>query len=185
MTRQMHFTRREVIRTAASGTLYGVISAAGVGGLALPSRSWAMDFEVLNSDQARTLVALAQTIAPHDQLDAAAYVLVIKRVDSDLSKDKALQKIYIESIAKLNTDGPFDSRSEAQRIDLASSMENTPFFQTMRVSTLQTLYDNPLAFSHFGYEGEVFSKGGYLHHGFNDLRWLPDPPASAAGPVPA
>jgi hypothetical protein len=26
-----------------------------------------------------------------------------------------------------------------------------------------------------GYEGPSFDKGGYLHRGFNDLDWLPEP----------
>jgi hypothetical protein len=54
----------------------------------------------------------------------------------------------------------------------------------MRVKTLQILYATPLAYAYFGYEGESFSKGGYLYRGFNDLRWLPDVPLADAGPVP-
>jgi hypothetical protein len=45
------------------------------------------------------------------------------------------------------------------------------------------LYSTPLAYTYFGYEGEAFSKGGYLQRGFNDLRWLPDVPAADSGPV--
>jgi hypothetical protein len=55
----------------------------------------------------------------------------------------------------------------------------------MRVNTLQVLYATPLAYAYFGYEGEAFSKGGYLYRGFNDLRWLPDVPLEDSGPVPA
>ena len=46
-----------------------------------------------------------------------------------------------------------------------------------------SLYDNDMAFAHFGYPGR---KGdpGYIHRGFNDLHWLPDPPDGASGPVP-
>ena len=46
------------------------------------------------------------------------------------------------------------------------------------------LFRSPLAFAYFGYEGEVFSKGGYLHRGFNDLKWLPEVPAADSGPIP-
>ncbi len=35
----------------------------------------------------------------------------------------------------------------------------------------------------FGYEGEAFSQGGYLHRGFNDLNWLPEPPEEASPKV--
>jgi hypothetical protein len=41
-----------------------------------------------------------------------------------------------------------------------------------------------MAFRLFGYEGEAFSKGGYLTRGFNDLRWLPEVPLADSGPVP-
>ena len=32
----------------------------------------------------------------------------------------------------------------------------------------------------FGYEGSSFEHGGYLHRGFNDLDWLPDPRVTEA-----
>jgi hypothetical protein len=46
----------------------------------------------------------------------------------------------------------------------------------VRATTLATLYASPLVYAYFGYEGEAFSKGGYLMRGFNDLRWLPEVP---------
>jgi hypothetical protein len=46
------------------------------------------------------------------------------------------------------------------------------------------LYNNPIAWQYFGYQGEAFSKGGYLLRGFNDLKWLPDVPAADSGPLP-
>lgn len=48
------------------------------------------------------------------------------------------------------------------------------------------LYNNELAFAHFGYEGNAFpfqKGGGYLLRGFNDLKWLPNPTAQAS-PAP-
>lgn len=38
-----------------------------------------------------------------------------------------------------------------------------------------TLYDDAEAWDALGYEGESFDKGGYIHRGFNDLDWLPEP----------
>jgi len=63
-------------------------------------------------------------------------------------------------------------------------VESTPYFQNVRAQTLQVLYATPMAAKLFGYEGEAFSKGGYLTRGFNDLRWLPEVPAPDSGPVP-
>jgi hypothetical protein len=47
-----------------------------------------------------------------------------------------------------------------------------------------SLYNNELAFAHFGYEGNAFEHGGgYLQRGFNDLTWL-SPPSDKASPKP-
>ena len=54
----------------------------------------------------------------------------------------------------------------------------------MRRKTLQVLYSTPMAYAYFGYEGEAFSKGGYLLRGFNDLHWLPEVPPQDSGPLP-
>ena len=64
------------------------------------------------------------------------------------------------------------------------TIEQEAFFQSVRLKTLLVLYANPIAYAHFGYEGEAFSKGGYLLRGFNDLQWLPEVPLAASGPVP-
>ena len=54
----------------------------------------------------------------------------------------------------------------------------------MRLRTVQILYSSSLAYAYFGYEGEAFSKGGYLLRGFNDLRWLPEVPLEDSGTMP-
>jgi hypothetical protein len=69
-------------------------------------------------------------------------------------------------------------------VQALQGIETTPFFQTLRVKTLGALYATPLAYAYFGYEGEAFSKGGYLLRGFNDLHWLPEVPLEDSGPVP-
>jgi hypothetical protein len=68
------------------------------------------------------------------------------------------------------------------RVAALKKVEQTPFFQTMRVKVFG-LYASEYAYKYFGYEGEAFSKGGYLFRGFNDLRWLPDVPLADSGPV--
>jgi hypothetical protein len=64
------------------------------------------------------------------------------------------------------------------------AIESGAFCQSMRIKTLMVLYSNPIAWAHFGYEGESFSKGGYLLRGFNDLKWLPDVPPADSGAMP-
>jgi hypothetical protein len=149
--------------------------------LVAPSRAWALDLTSLSSEEGAALMAAARTIAPHDKLEDAAYALVIRSLDTAAAKDEALRKLLREGVASL---GPgFASSPERARVETLRRIENTPFFQNLRVQTLQVLYATPLAYAHFGYEGEAFSKGGYLLRGFNDLRWLPEVPQADSGPV--
>jgi hypothetical protein len=172
--------RREFLKVS-TGVLTGIVAAGGPLALIAPSRTWAIDLTAFTSAEGATLMAMARTIAPHDKLEDAAYALVIKGVDGDAAKDPGLAKLVKEGVQGLGPD--FSSAPEEARVAALKKIEPTPFFQTMRVKTLQILYASPLAYTCFGYEGEAFSKGGYLYRGFNDLRWVPDVPEADAGPV--
>ncbi|MGB3740429.1 MAG: tat (twin-arginine translocation) pathway signal sequence, partial [Castellaniella sp.] len=69
-----------------------------------------------------------------------------------------------------------------KQLDILTAMQSDAFFQKVRGQCITSLYDNQMAYKHFGYQGESWSKGGYIKRGFNDLTWLPDPPASASPP---
>jgi hypothetical protein len=173
--------RREFLK-ASTGVLTGIVATGGPLALIAPSRTWAIDLKTFTSAEGATLMAMARTIAPHDKLEDATYALVIKGVDGDAGRDPGLAKLVKGGAQGLGTD--FASAPEEARVAALKKIEATPFFQTTRVKTLQILYASPLAYSYFGYEGEAFSKGGYLYRGFNDLRWLPDVPEADSGPVP-
>jgi hypothetical protein len=174
--------RRELLKTT-TGLLTGWVVAGTPLALIAPGRAWAVDLAALTSSEGAALMSMARTIAPHDKLDDAAYALVIQAVDTDAAKDANLLKMINEGVAALGAG--FASDSESVRVEALKKMESSPFFQTMRVKTLQLLYSSPIAYAYFGYEGEAFSKGGYLFRGFNDLRWLPEVPAEDSGPLPA
>ena len=164
-----------------TGVLTGVLALGSPLALVAPSRAWAVDLTCLSSDEGVALMAAARTIAPHDKLEDAAYALVIRALDTAAAKDEALRKQLREGIASLGA--TFASSPESTRVEALRRIESTSFFQNLRVQTLQVLYATPLAYAYFGYEGEAFSKGGYLLRGFNDLRWLPEVPLADSGPV--
>jgi len=172
--------RREFLQ--GTGVLTGVLAVGSPWALLAPSRAWALDLTALTSAQGSALMSMARTIAPHDKLEDAAYALVVHAVDAAAAKDQALHKQLVEGIAGLGAG--FAAAPEAARVTVLKGVEHTPFFQTVRAQTLQVLYATPMATKLFGYEGEAFSKGGYLTRGFNDLRWLPEVPLQDSGPVP-
>ncbi len=171
--------RREFLHK--TGTLTGVLALGSPFALIAPSRAWALDLTSLTTAEGIALMAAARTIAPHDKLEDAAYAFVVRALDAAAAKDTALRRQLQEGVASLGA--AFATSPENARVAALRRIEPTPFFQNLRVQTLQVLYATPLAYAYFGYEGEAFSKGGYLLRGFNDLRWLPEVPLSDSGPV--
>ena len=172
--------RRSFVRGV--GVLTGVIALGSPLAALLPSRAWAVELRVLSSAQAAALLAMIRTIAPHDTLDDAAYALVVKAIDGDAAASTKGSTDLLAGIATLG-DG-FAAAPEAARVERLKALESGAFFQSVRVKTLLVLYSNPIAWAHFGFEGEAFSKGGYLLRGFNDLTWLPDVPLADSGAMP-
>ena len=166
----------------ATGVVTGLLAAGTPLALIAPSRAWAVDLKTLTSAEGAALMAATRTIAPHDKLEDAAYALVVQSIDADAAKDSSLLAMLREGIRGLGAG--FATAAEPARVQALRAVESSAFFQTVRAKTLGTLYATPLAFAYFGYEGEAFSKGGYLFRGFNDLRWLPDVPLEDSGPVP-
>ena len=73
--------------------------------------------------------------------------------------------------------------SPGNQVAVLTAIETTPFFQTVRTAALVSLYNNPLVWRFFGYEGPSYLQGGYIQRGFNDIAWLPHPPESASPPA--
>jgi hypothetical protein len=174
--------RRELLKTT-TGLLTGLVIAGSPLALIARGRAWSVDLTAFTSSEGTALMAVARTIMPHDKLDDAAYALVIQAVDVNASKDEKTRKLIRDGIADLGNS--FAASTERARIETLKKIESSAFFQTMRQKTVQVLYATPMAYAYFGYEGEAFSKGGYLLRGFNDLRWLPEVPPQDGGPMPA
>lgn len=181
MDHLVNLNRRELLRTT-TGLLTGLVVAGSPLALIARGRAWAVDLTALTSAEGAGLMAMARTIAPHDKLDDAAYAMVIQAIDSDAGKDESTRMMLKEGLAAL---GPgFATSAENVRVAALKKIESSAFFQAMRLKMVQVLYATPMAYAYFGYEGEAFSKGGYLFRGFSDLRWLPEVPLQDSGPLP-
>src|SRR6185295_14523843 len=102
-----------------------------------PSRAWAADLKAFTTAEGATLMAVARTIAPHDKLEDAAYAIVIQNIDGDALKD---------GVTAL---GPgFATAPENVRVAALKKVEQTPFFQTMRVKVLGVLYATEMAYTY-------------------------------------
>jgi hypothetical protein len=179
--RTVCLTRRELLK--GSGILIGMLSGASSALLALaPSRTWAVELSVLSEAQGQELMRFARQLYPHDSLDDAAYALVVSALDGAAKSDPATKKLLAEGLRSLDAaaGGSFLRASPRQQLAAVKALEGTPFFEKVRGTTIATLYNNPIAFAYFGYGGSAWEKGGYINRGFDDIKWLPDPPPAAS-----
>lgn len=181
MEELVHLNRRELLKTT-TGLLTGLVVAESPLALIARGRVWAVDLTALSSAEGAALMAVTRTIAPHDKLEDAAYAMVVQVIDSDAGKDESAREMVKKGLAALGSG--FAAGAESDRVAALKKIESSAFFQAMRQKTMQVLYTTPLAYAYFGYEGEAFSKGGYLLRGFNNLRWLPEVPVQDSGPMP-
>jgi hypothetical protein len=176
-------TRREFLKGA--GILTGTLAASSILSALAPSRVWALELKTLSSAQGDALLQMGKVLYPHKGLPDAVYALLAKDLDGAASKDPKTAQMLGDGVAALDkaAGGSFATASDAKKLEAVKSLEGTPFFNTVRGQCISSLYNNDMAFAHFGYPGPSWEKGGYINSGFNDLKWLPDPPV-AASPAP-
>jgi hypothetical protein len=176
-------TRRDMLK--GSGVLMGTLVAGSPLALLAPSTAWAVELKTLSKVQGETLLRMAQVLFPHTKLPDAVYALLAKDLDSDASQNPEIAKFLADGIQALNllSDGNFLKANAARRLQAVKAMEGQAFFNTVRGKCVVSLYDNEMAYAALGYPGSAWEKGGYINRGFQDLKWLPNPPASAS-PAP-
>lgn len=179
---ELPLARREFLK--GSAILTGVLAQGTTLSMLSPSLSWAAELSVLNEAEGKFLMRLTQIIFPHKNMPDAINAIAVKDLDT-AAKDAAVAKDLRSGIAELNkaAGGDWLKASPADQLKAVKANTALPLFQKVRGQCVTSLYDNQLAYAHFGYEGEAFGKGGYITRGFDDLKWLPNPPASASPPA--
>lgn len=164
-------TRRQLLSRAfaASGAF-----ALGSGFVAARDAAWALETTAITPEQMATLIQMARDIYPHDQIADRYYAIAVKGYDAADKKDMVAAGID-ELNAAAKAQGHADYLSigwEEDRVKVLQAIETSVFFQTVRAGLVTGLYNQKEVWPIFGYEGESFSKGGYINRGFDDIDWL-------------
>lgn len=166
-------TRRKFLKSSAltaTAALALVTSGAG-----LNSRAWALSTKALTDHEAATLLAASRRLFPHDGLGDLYYASCVESLDGKAAGDKGVASVLKDGVKTLDASFamPFVDLSDGNQLEAIEAMNGTPFFNTVRGDIVVSLYNNPLVWRHFGYEGASFDDGGYLERGFDDIGWLP------------
>ncbi len=167
---------------SGTATLFGTLAIGSTLAALAPSRAWALEMHALSAPEGSALLALAQTLYPHKTLPTAVYALVVKELDKVGSGDPKKAETMHDGVKTLDktAGGSFAAATPDARLAATRKLEGSPIFTMVRSTCITALYDNAMAYAHFGYQGASWPKGGYKHRGFNDLAWLPNPPEDAS-----
>jgi hypothetical protein len=126
----------------------------------------------LSASARATTLRAARVMFPHDGLPDEAYEKVVRALEAD---PEAVATIETH-VAVLDAGQPFAQMNEERQLEILRSSQDTPIFKVLHATAVVELYDNPLVWKAFGYEGPSVHLGGYVDRGFDDLDWLPEPP---------
>ena len=173
--------RRQFLQTSGLAAA-GVAATASGAMLVAPDGAWALQLGALDEHAAKTLLTMSRRIYPHDSLNDMYYVPVVEALDGGAKTDKDLYKLLTDGVDKLDAamGVKWLDLSEGNQLHVLTGMQGDGFFQKVRGQTVVSLYNNPLAWRHFGYEGASYEFGGYIDRGFDDLNWLPQPSDDAS-----
>lgn len=164
---QTKMTRRTLLKSTCA---FGSLCVVGGSFIAAPNAAWALNVKHLKPRTMATLVQMARDIYPHDRVGDEFYVIAVKGYDTKNSAPEIEKGIAALDAA---AGGHYAMLGwEAERVAVLRSQESTAFFQKIRGNLITGLYNQKAIWPIFGYEGESFSKGGYIDHGFNNINWL-------------
>jgi hypothetical protein len=174
--RKAGVSRRAFLRRSSEIAFAAAVTITAGGALLNETEAWALDVKGLQPETMKTLILVARDIYPHDKVPDRFYAVAMKGHDEKAASDPAF-KAQIESfIDGLNSaagsGGYLGVGWEADRVALLRAVSESPTFQTIRGGLVVSLYNNHEIWPIFGYEGEAYSKGGYIHRGFDDIAWL-------------
>jgi len=177
--------RREFLQKGALAVAGAAAFASGVTGV-VGAEQWTAGLKTLDAHQGQTLLSMSREIFPHPQLDDSYYIRVVQDLDAEAGTKTETAKLLREGVTRLDRvkKAKFVTLSQTDQIVVLKQIDRTDFFTKVRNSELVSLYNNHDVWKKMGYPGASYAIGGYLHHGFNDLNWLPDPPESSS-PKPA
>ena len=166
-------SRRELLKRGGAAGALLVISGTAV---ISPQNAWGLETTALKPETMATLIQMARDVYPHDQVPDKYYAIAVKSHDEAAAKDSAHKDLIEKGVADLDQrSGGSGYRGlgwEEERVKVLQQIEETPFFQAIRGGLVVGLYNQKEVWPIFGYEGESYSKGGYIARGFGDIEWL-------------
>ncbi|GAA1117828.1 hypothetical protein [Arthrobacter flavus] len=145
--------------------------------MAYPAKYSTLNELQLTEEARRILVRIIRVSFPHPKIPDGPYERMADKIITESNESTWFRVALTQGLLTLNQQGGenFLDLSDDRALAVLQRIADLEFFGFIRRTTVLNFYDDPEVWDVFGYEGESFSKGGYLHRGFDDLDWLPNP----------
>jgi hypothetical protein len=167
---------RGLSRRALLSRTAGSVASLAIGAnfICATDAAWALEVTNLKPETMASLIVMARDIYPHDRLADSFYAAAVKGYDTTEAAAAVEEGIAgLDAAAQATGHASYAAVPwEADRVAILRSLEDTPFFQTVRGGLITGLYNQKEVWPLFGYEGESYSFGGYINRGFDDISWL-------------
>ncbi len=132
---------------------------------------------LLPDDAQQRLVRVIRAAFPHRGWPDGPYERTAEHIIVTVSGNAFQTAQLGQGLVSLDavTDRPFADLSPQEALAVLEQVQGTPFFALVRSTTVAFMYSDREVWQLLGYEGESSDQGGYLHRGFDDLDWLPEP----------
>jgi len=129
------------------------------------------------STERAALARMVRLMFPHPDFPDGPYERTVDAILAAGTDDVRTGAQLQQGLRELDqlADRPFTELDDARALAVLRSISGTAFFEVVRSKVILTLYDDREVHRLLGYEGPAFDQGGYLHRGFDDLDWLPEP----------
>lgn len=163
-------SRRHLFRKVGEAGALAALVVSG-GAVISPGHAWGLETKALKPGTMATLIQMARDVYPHDHVPDKFYAIAMKGYD-DPEKAAMVEAGIADLDARAGAEGYRGLGWEDDRVAILREIADTPFFQAVRGGMVTGLYNQKDLWPLFGYEGESYSKGGYIDRGFNDIEWL-------------
>lgn len=131
----------------------------------------------LSRREHETLLHVTRTIYPHASFPDTVYERAVETLVDAAASDPRFEGQLRQALSDLDalSGMPFTHLEADRRLELLRTIADSDVFEQIRGRLVTGIYDQAEVWELLGYEGPSFASGGYLHRGFDDLDWLPDP----------
>lgn len=145
--------------------------------MAFPAKFSALNALELTDEARRTLTRIIRVAFPHPQIPDGPYERMAEKIVTEAQESTWFRVALTQGLSTIDsmTEEHFLELSDERALAVLKRITDLEFFGFIRRTTVLNFYDDPEVWKMFGYEGESYSKGGYIDRGFNDLAWLPEP----------